>query len=783
MGKCYTKRKLNNSGSTLVMAIIMISFITLLASVMMSMSLTNIAMKHAENNSKKSFYSAEAALDEIYAGLGIEAMNSLSSAYDEVASSLVEMVEIGGVSVPVETDNKTANKRLKEYYINNIYYAITGKNVENIEKFNAENTNNETTDLIENAINILSGYIKNKDMASVRSIGSIAMEKKDSSGNDIYSMILKNTVVSYINENNYFATVTVDISLDFPDITANFSKETRILTAFSQYALIADENINMQGAGVTINSNILSGKNINIFNGSKVKCNGAGEVNIVAGGNIILETDGKGVSTLNIAGCDVWCNNIELITSSGTKGSILSIDNNSNAYVKDDLSLNGRGSIATLGGNYYGYSYEGYGNIQGKLQDKSSAIVINGKEANLNINTHTIMIGGHAYIDFNQDAVDAYMTGEALSVKGNQDIYLVVDEYITGKGTDGNAVHNPMSYEDWMKISNNNTVYPIDLKGFFAYDLLDSERPYIIKYVDGKYYVYLNFKSKLAASQYFMAIVDDAYFKKLYPRATSAKKEERNALKFDLNKNLILMLGDNEAIKVSGNGKVYSTGTVFEMKNNDSIKAELVNTDAEYVKDAFVANGGSIGSYDGFALSAINYGNRYELLTHLCLSIPKESNGKEYIVNDTLTSFNHKNEVYTVTAENLKTSAANNIVDFELVKNNPYNSNGEVTGGYLVMAADDSVIIPNTARYGIIIATGDVTVNADFTGIIITQGNIYISGNAKISNASLNEIRGYENIKKYLYAYKDYSTISDNSLSKVEYSDIVKISNWRKNED
>lgn len=795
MRKIFRRRKLNNNGSTLVMAIILISFITILASVVLSASITNIAMKRADNNSKKSFYSAEAAVDEIYAGLGMAAMDALSSAYESVAGNLVEMTDINGTVVPIEVDNATANQRLKNSYMNNIFMAITGYDISVQDRIVIGNVTEEDKNIMAHTRAYLMGFLKDSASAEVLSIGSICMEKIDMEAKEVYKLSLKDTVISYLNSEGYFATVTVDIDLDFPQVTANFAKAKKVLTAFAEYAFIADRNINFNNGTVNLGSNILAGGNINVLNGSTLNANGNGNVNIVSAGDITLDSNGNGSTTLSIAGCDIWCSNLTLKTSAGTRGSVLNVDSNSNMYVKDDLNLNGRDSNVNLGGNYYGYSYEGYSTDGNKVQDRSSALIVNGKDARLNIKTNTLMIGGHSYINFNQDGVDAYMTGEALSVKGNQYIYMVIDQYIAGTGVDGQAVHNPMSYDDWMKVSSNNTIVPIDLRRFYAYNLLDSSKPYIIKYVNDMYYVYLNFKSKTAASQYFMSVVDDNYFKKLYPTATTAQKEERQALKTILNENLVKMLGNDTAIQITGNGKIQATGAVFEINRGSSIAGALVNTDASYKDDDSVQiNMGNVDptikdvnedgtvSYDGFALSAIDLSNRYKLLTHICLDVPTTDNGHRYIVNDPLSSFTYKNDTFLVTLESLNKSATDNIVDYRAVKSNQYNTDKTVTGGYLVMAVDDSVVVPNTARYGIIIATGDVTVNADFSGIIITQGTINVAGNAKIDNLALNQIRGYENIKKYLYAYQESFTNQETSISNLNYGDLIKLTNWRKNE-
>ncbi len=801
-------KKLNKKGSTLVLALIIIAFLSVLATVMLSVSVTNIAMKQAANQSKITFYSAEAAVDEVYAGLGMTSMNSLSAAYIEVASTLVEVTEVGGVPVAIEIDNELANDRLKEYFVDNVFYTITGETSKGSNKVTIGSLS-EADKLIMNSVKTnLKNFLSNPDGAEITDISEIVAEKKSVTGADVYAVTFKNVEIRYVTADGYFATVTVDIKVEFPDVKAGFANENGKLTAFAEYALIAAGNINFRGNSITVGNNVLANNNINVYNGAKVTFDGDGAVNIVSGKDITVDSNGYGASTLTINGCDIWAKNITLTTSAGSTGSILNIDGDSNSYIKDDLNINGQNSTATVGGNYYGYSYQGYSSDEGKPQDNSSAVIINGKKSKLSFEAINILIGGHAYINFGDTGIEAYMTGESLSIKGNQEIYLLMDQYINGTDSAGNPVQNPMSYEDWMRISSNNTASPINVekmeKEFYAFELLNGEKPYIVKYNEAQklYYVYLNFASKTDATKFFMSVISDKYFNSQYKNSTTvAQKEERNSLKTIMNENLVNMLGEEQSISIGSGANVFASGALFEVSTGNSIVESLVGTGiaeggenyADFISGEIEVNSptfnlpeitvGGVSGYDGFALSSVNYGNRFNILSHLCLDIDEYRDGKKYVVYEPYSTFSYKGEKYTVTTSNMSLSAADNAVDFNAVKANPYNESLNVVGGHLVAAIDGPVTVSNTVTGGIILATGDVSVSANFSGIIITQGSINVTGSPVITNKALNQVTGYENILPYLYAYRNTLDNDSDSIEEVRYQDIVKLSNWRKNEE
>ena len=64
--KNYIKLNKNNTGSTLIIVLIMTSFVLILASSISSIVMLNLRMKKTKLNSKTVFYNSEEAVDEIY---------------------------------------------------------------------------------------------------------------------------------------------------------------------------------------------------------------------------------------------------------------------------------------------------------------------------------------------------------------------------------------------------------------------------------------------------------------------------------------------------------------------------------------------------------------------------------------------------------------------------------------------------------------------------------------------------------------------------------------------
>ena len=206
-------KKLNNEGSTLVMAIIAIAFVALLATVIMAASFANISMKRMENRSKNTFYTAESVLDEIRAGVGSDSIKVLGDSYEKVMTSMVRQ----GSEYKYIINNEQANLEFKENFIEE----MLGKLSANQLKFDVNESVSSNTPAILNLTkdylnSFIQGYSASEKTAEVKSIGSIAAIKKN--GTLYYTIILHDVVVAYKEEKaseNYFSNVTVDLDVTF----------------------------------------------------------------------------------------------------------------------------------------------------------------------------------------------------------------------------------------------------------------------------------------------------------------------------------------------------------------------------------------------------------------------------------------------------------------------------------------------------------------------------------------------------------------------------------------
>lgn len=76
--------KLNNTGSAIVTVIVVVTFISILATTILYMSGMNFYMKMTDLRTKESFYEGEMALEEIKAALMAEASKACEEAYTKV---------------------------------------------------------------------------------------------------------------------------------------------------------------------------------------------------------------------------------------------------------------------------------------------------------------------------------------------------------------------------------------------------------------------------------------------------------------------------------------------------------------------------------------------------------------------------------------------------------------------------------------------------------------------------------------------------------------------------
>lgn len=375
--------KKDNNGSTLIMVVICIAFISIVCSLLLSLTVCNMQMKSVNYKAQSNFYEAEEILDRMRMGIGDVVAEAVTEAYDEAMREYINTAE-------------NVEELFKEKYY---------------EKLSIEFTDTAAAEAI------LKTYCTDKEIR-VSGIDGRESEK---------TITLTNVKVNYTNSDHYRTTLSTDIVIRPPSMELDV--QSKYPQAFSAYSLIADKQIRLDNAtGVTVNGNVYAGDD-GITLKSKSGLMLANVDNIITRGNIGVENGGS----LTVEGnqrTTVWAENIETIKGTGgaadeaqiTVGGDGSSENKVTCYIADDLMLNASNSKVTINGEYCGY---GCGDTAAQ---GSSSIIINGRNSELNLSgTSMLSIAGRAYIATEAAEIP---TGESLAIKSNQYAYLVPDECI-----------------------------------------------------------------------------------------------------------------------------------------------------------------------------------------------------------------------------------------------------------------------------------------------------------------------------------------------------------------
>lgn len=536
----------------------------------------------------------------------------------------------------------------------------------------------------------------------------------------------------------YSTSITTDIRINFPEEQEEISS----LAPYQDYALIADQALVAKFTDHTIQGNLYAGsKGIQTGNGKSLFISGS---SIITKGDIIVRDRGS----LIIQGSDteVWASN--LVTTQTNKAVDMSGDTifkvTGKCYIMDDLALEAKRSKVTMEGEYYGYS-------DGMTSEANSAIIINAIHAKLDLSgLNKLYLAGRASISLddgsgavNYDTDDRYgagtnsncniPTGESLVLKGCQNVYLLPSEYIA-------IGHNPVTWDEYVAyydtITNTDTLVsiPHDAEVFHT-SALSADECRLMYYLnelqpvkkafykfgsnDNVVYYYLNFKSKELATTYYKN------YMLCYP--------ERIYNGFPVEG--IIINNTPGAYITAGNLMLYDS----ELKLIRGINATFTN----------------------------HYRNEYQ---HLTATLTKHQKGIGDLTEDIVFE---------------------NILDVDKIRADAMGSPGGIvlekealigTDHYYVIIIDNEAggtyHYDQSGKKGIIIATGDVSVERNFTGLIISNKTIDLSA-AQITAASdlVSRILSQDaDVARY---FRAFTSTSDKGY--INVSNLIHYENWKKN--
>jgi type II secretory pathway pseudopilin PulG len=453
--------KKNNRGSTLVLVLVVMALVGILASVALWISLNNFQMKITNQNVTDSFYSAEAILDQISAGL----QNEVSEAYTDAYSKLLAKY----------TDLSTDSDKT-QYFASKFVDHLKGQ-------FQYSDGTGTLTDTC--AIDLLKGYISTgitgtcvltSSEGSADYCSTSVMTDKSGVTN---GLSINGVCVDYTDADGYLSQIETDIVIQIPSM-----KIASAITppSIADYCLIGNSGVVAdRAAGLSIAGGLYAGKQEGLsilyatVSFSTPAVLSTGNNYVIVDGDVTVEgtSDTAYMNMTTNEDVQLWANDIVVKSASaGLFGS---------TFAGDDLVLSGTSPLvsfedpsATIPGTYYGF-----GNNTSNA-DESSAVVLNGTGCILNLNglssmtlcgysfigtgaiTHYTSTSGSAGEELGasdgtltSNQVDLMM-GESISVKGDQIAYLVPSECI-GVSVDAmtigtNSYRNPMTYAEYASL-------------------------------------------------------------------------------------------------------------------------------------------------------------------------------------------------------------------------------------------------------------------------------------------------------------------------------------------
>lgn len=564
----------------------------------------------------------------------------------------------------------------------------------------------------------------------------IAVASLDTTSSEDY-IAIRGLKIAY-NRDQYCTYLTTDIKLSLP---GDYSG-SRSSVDYAGYCLIGDEGIKAEFTDTSLSGNL--------YAGSKGLQTGFGKTLTISGSRIIAKGDirVKDTGGLIIAGTDteVWANNL-LTTQTNkeaTAGEETYISIHGKCYIKDDLAVEAKKSRISLIGEYYGYS-------SGDTAGESSAVIINATDADVNLSgLSKLYLAGRAQISLQDGAGvvsyhkdEAYgafegancniQTGESIVLKGSQNVYLLEGEYLA-------PGHNPVSWSEYTAGYDVDThtdslvQIPTDALAFAGADIpieeqkllhyLDETQPvkkafYKFGTNDNVVYYYLNFKSKELATTYYKN------YMKCYP------------------------------------DKIYNGFPVRSIKINTSPGAYCTAGNIMLYDTALSLLRGTNGDFTN------HHGREFQNLTTTLhknrrgSAGPGENSVFEYILD--------LNQIH---------SDALGLTD-GIIMDREYNLGGD---SYYVCIVNNETTgkyhFRSSGKKGIIIATGDISLERNFEGLVIANGTIEL--NASTITAApdtvyliLNQI---PEVAKYFNAYKNVA-----ESGYINPARLITYENWTKN--
>lgn len=807
--KLHKDLKCDDRGSAIVVVIIAMALIGILVSAILWSSYMNYMIKLADIRNKNSFYSAETVMEQIMAGMQHEASAAITISYQDVMKNW-------------EFDGNETNRfnRFGTTYLDTL----------------VKNLTDPVMGTGFYSLKVLQDFVDDELFAGVDltewESGIHRMEIVNNA-----SLVLRNVRVYYTDANGYVSIVHTDITLDVPKLV--FYQNGSIDSLY-EYSLIGNTGIRTEnGSGAALVDGSIYAGSDDVLGSGGIMVNSASSMTVKDGklviskGNITVKGPGAGFIVRDVPeyGARVYAAGLNL--ENGT----LSLD--SKTYVKNDLILSGNGSKATLTKEYYGY---GSSMETGMTEDKavdttlSSAIIINGRNATVDMSGVTrLLLAGRAYIGQSLTSgpagsgtpggpvgtSKAVLMGESIAVKGNQIAYLVPAECIgtlEGKTMVGqNPLNSKMAADmdaykdrygtDFAEVDFNKQVYKLGNKTlsdfgvtdmnhirkvYTQYNSADSENKTLVYY----YLVMAQDKAAEYFEQYYNFNTNkeaiDGYFKKYatggiilgdYTSENTQYTILGNSLVSSAlsDSGVTLLKGMQQPVPGEGEGDDEGEGSEEEEQPMPAEGYQEVSDNASEMTNVKTEE-----EVLDFSTSCAN------IFTALTTNLTEDISSVNPMTQTVFNSIIREDFLRDYLADNGGTVEFVTDDGLKAVLTNDDNYTVSDSKVRLIVAIDKD----DNEEDGI--AGGNITVNANFTGLIIAQGKITVSGTTiavsrdkmgtyKVLNQKRSETDAQTPMDFFVNGsgvlaeeVTDASKVDETGILNIDLSEIVRYTNWIK---
>lgn len=659
------KKSRDNRGMSLVMVIGTVALVSILVVIVLSLTLMNIQMKAVYKNATDNFYDAEAAMDEIRTGLQQDVAEAATSAYLSVMSQYSAS----------SYQDAVRQSTFRELYRKELKKKI-GKSTDDT-KYNLS--------YLENYIGASHRYDAENDTGAklVTQEGKEANLVVTQSG-----LVIMNLELTYKDADDYESVVDTDLVLGYPQV--NFIQSTSVPDLLN-YCVVADEGVWVDNGNrtLTMNGNVYAG---DYYTGSDSNRNGfhidnSGSVmlglrkTLITRGGLTVENSGSFTTDTKAT---IWADNLNVYSNAN-----LSLSGST--YVSDDLTITGSGDV-TLRGEYYGYGNPetakaaasvATDDVNANKAAYSSAMIINGiadsGKASIHMNgLKTLMLAGNAYIGSGNA-----MMGESLAVKSSQTAYLApADCFLVNTTNPTTVAEDFMANSDFATTPEKYINYE-ELKNYHALDITPL-------YKDGLVYYFLKFQNAKEAAEFDLEYYGNA--------DNAATRAQYLSLYVD---DAELSIRESSSVEKITNGSIL----VWDAKGIRTIEPTTVSQGLEDIYEDDYYAGLQTGWQDVYASYNISLTKDYEKLT---------AEQKNATVFENLVDMDGLKEAV----------GSSGTAEFEFTNEEGIRQVAYVTDnrGKTALKVDASFLAGKNVP--LIIATGDVEVTADYSGTIISGGQV-----------------------------------------------------------